>query len=137
MLSARWWNGQHENVGKTVDLLNEYSDRLIVFGQTVEYDHALPELLMASYLPRRTSDIQSFMTKWSDIVDLDDQMEKLLSSRPDEYYSIVDAVCPSGGECTVVTPSGVPLVWDYGHFNASGARLIIDRLQRTKGFSLP
>lgn len=136
VLSARWRNGEHENVGKTVDLLNQYSDRLIVFGQTVEYDHPLPELLMASYLPRRSSDIQSFMSTWSEIVDVDDQMERQLSTRPGEYYSVIDAICPEI-ECTIFTPSGIPLVWDYGHFNASGARLVVDRLHSEKGFSLP
>ena len=136
VLSARWRNGQHENVGKTVDLLSQFSERLIVFGQTVEYDHPLPEILMASYLPRRSSDVQSFMSSWPEIVDLDYQMEQQLSTRPAEYHSMIDTICP-GNECTVFTPSGMPLVWDYGHFNASGAKLIIDRLKDMKGFSLP
>ena len=136
VLSARWRNGEHENVGETIDFLGEFSDRLIVLGQTVEYDFPLPELLMASHLPRRTSDIQSFKKTWSEVVTVDKQMRRQLSTRPVEYYSMVDTICPEGN-CTVFTPSGTPLVWDYGHFNASGAQLIMDRLQRKHGFLLP
>ncbi|SFL39111.1 Peptidoglycan/LPS O-acetylase OafA/YrhL, contains acyltransferase and SGNH-hydrolase domains [Shimia aestuarii] len=135
ILSARWRNGEHQNIGKTVDLLGTHTDRLIVLGQTVEYDHPLPELLMANYLPRRSSDVQAFMSKLPEIRDLDQQMARQLSNLPVEYYSMIEAVCPND-KCTVFSPSGIPLVWDYGHFNLSGARLIVERL-KGKGFSLP
>ena len=135
ILSARWRNGEHQNIGKTVDLLGTHTDRLIVLGQTVEYDHPLPEILMANYLPRRSSDVQAFMSKLPEIRDLDQQMARQLSNLPVEYYSMIEAICPND-ECTFFSPSGIPLVWDYGHFNLSGARLIVERL-KLNGFSLP
>lgn len=135
IVSARWRNGEYHNIGATVDILSNYADRVIVLGQTVEYDYSLPELLMASYLPRRSSDVQAFMSRWPEIQEIDRRMAQELSGQPVEYYSILEAVCP-GGECTFLSLSGVPLVWDYGHFNTSGATLIVERL-KLKGFSLP
>lgn len=135
VLSARWRNGQYENLEPTVAALGAYADRLVVLGQTVEYDHPLPELLLAKYLPRRSSDIQGFMSRWAEIKKIDEHMARSLSDIPVEYYSVIEAVCPDDN-CTLFSPSGYPLTWDYGHFNASGARLVVERLQ-SKGFHLP
>ncbi len=137
ILDARWSMGPTEvpQLPDTVNYLARYTDRVIVFGQTLEYQTDLPAILMEGLLPRREQPIGALM-KYNMVKRLDDRMRADLIDTPAEYYSVLDAICP-GGEphCMSVTPSGAPFARDYGHLTYEGAKVVLQTLI-DQGFSL-
>ena len=55
---------------------------------------------------------------------VDRRLAALIRPAGETYMSIHDGGCP-GGKCAVVTPDGVPLHFDDGHFTASDAALVM------------
>ncbi len=135
VISARWRNGQSELLGETVKYLSEFTDRVIVFGQTMEYRTDLPAFIVAGSLPRRNVDTQKLMKRYSKLKALDLEMRASLSGLPVEYYSTLDAACPDGA-CKYLTQDDVPYAWDYGHLTNEGAGSILRQFQR-QGLLLP
>ena len=137
ILDARWSMGPTEvpQLPDTVNYLAQHTDRVIVFGQTLEYQTDLPAILMEGLLPRREQPIGALM-KYNMVKRLDDRMRADLADTPAEYYSVLDAICPGGKpHCMSVTPSGAPFARDYGHLTYEGAKVVLQTLI-DQGFSL-
>lgn len=127
ILVARWSMGPTEvpQLPATVNYLAQYADRVIVFGQTLEYQTDLPAILMEGLLPRRQQPIGALM-KYHMMKRLDDQMRADLADTPAEYYSVLDAICPGGKlHCITVTPSGAPSARDDSHLTYEGAKVVL------------
>lgn len=126
ILSARWKNGQADQVSDTVRYLKKHIDRVIVFGQTIEYKSALPKLLIAQL---SKPDPISNIARYHQMKKIDTLLLDEARSSGAEYYSIIDILCPNGADsCRTLTPSGAPFSWDYGHFTQEGAEAVISDL---------
>jgi peptidoglycan/LPS O-acetylase OafA/YrhL len=125
ILSARWIEGDMHRLPGTIDSLRQHAETVIVLGPTVEYRKSLPVILsqFSDYegqLSAKFMDEQKF--------EFSDEMRKTVEKAGASYVSIVEAVCPNG-KCTVVSSSGEPMVWDYGHYTLSGARQVMGFLR--------
>lgn len=126
ILSARWRNGEADQIRETVDYLQQFIDRVIVFGQTLEYKTDVPVALSQAFLPRRGASL-SELSRYPEIEVINDLMLRLLAGSNAEYYSPLDALCPAGAEsCRVLTDDGIPFQRDYGHFTFEGANQMIE-----------
>lgn len=131
VLSARWRNGEHDQIRETVDYLSQFTPRVIVLGQTIEYRTDLPAILMQAYFPRRQlgPDENQFQ-RIQYLREVDREMREALLDQPVEYYSVLDALC-TAAECKMLTGQGVPMSWDYGHFTIEGSIELLLSLKST------
>lgn len=127
ILSARWQSDELDDLAKTVSYLLRYVDSVIVLGPTVEYQKALPYLLMGG---ESRSDVYSkYVTHFvvPDRKSLSDDMRRALSGTKADYVAVFDELCGSD-ECRVYDDGGKPIAWDYGHFTLAGADFVMKKL---------
>lgn len=135
VISARWSNGDADQIRETVDYVGQFADRVIVLGQTLEYRTDVPVALVEQGLPRRNVPLTD-LSRYDAMREIDVEMRRLLAGSGAEYYSPLEALCPVGRDsCRVLTDDGIPFQRDYGHFTMAGAAEII-AIFRAQGFAL-
>jgi len=125
ILAARWKNGQWEKLPQTVDHLKAYVPTVIVFGQTIEYRHHLPDILASGYVPRRPIDVNaSSLYAKAKVVDL--SLRTVLAGTAAHYFSVIDVICSDGPKsCRTRTLNGDLFTFDYGHLTPNAARWVV------------
>jgi peptidoglycan/LPS O-acetylase OafA/YrhL len=97
---------------------------VIIFGETPNYRHRVPDIL-ARRLLRGDHDIRAEDEYTDDTIRLDRYMKSRYGSMQGvRYISFQDAFC-LGSECPLATESGIPIYWDNDHFTREGADLVV------------
>jgi SGNH domain (fused to AT3 domains) len=128
ILSARWRNGHSEQLPATVAYLRKYTDRVIVFGQTMEYRTSLPEMMLVDALPREESNLNR-KDRFDEVSRLNMQIISALRSTGAEVFLPSEAICPAG-RCSSQTPTGALYQFDKAHLTLDGATEVLSRFKR-------
>ena len=133
LLSASWKDEDIPGLVETLDALKSRGLDVTVLGPIVEYDGALPRLLVDGIMRNRPV-AQGMRT--SGIWERDQAMRRIVTSRGAAYLSVYDSVCRDG-RCDEFAEGDIPLQFDAGHLTAEGsvevARRLSDSFRRTGG----
>jgi len=121
ILSGRWWSGDIDRAIATAAYLKPYADRVVIFGPSVEYAHALPRTLALSRMTKDPGLLDGDRLPVQQQVDHDFEARARAASV--DYFSVYKALCADAG-CAVVDAEGQPLLFDPDHLSAAGARLV-------------
>jgi len=130
ILSAQWRRNETEQLLSTIEYLNEYVDKVIVIGPTIEYQRELP-ILLATHSEKTNKELSYLMTRYvrEDTRITDNKLNSMLIDSHATYIRLSEQVC-SDSRCTVFTDDGVPMLFDESHFTISGSIKIIKDMKR-------
>jgi hypothetical protein len=132
LLSASWKDEDMPGLIDTLEALKARGFDVAVLGPIVEYDGALPRLLVDGILRNRPV-AQGMRT--SGISERDQAMRQAVMAKGATYLSVYDSVCREG-HCDEFAGGDVPLQFDAGHLTAQGSLQVARRLSaavRTSG----
>jgi len=124
LLSASWKDEDIPGLIDTLDTLRSRGLDVAVLGPIVEYDGALPRLLVDG-IQRNKPVAQGMRT--SGIRERDQAMRRVVTSKGAAYLSVYDSVC-RGGRCDEFAEGDIPLQFDAGHLTAEGSVEVARRL---------
>lgn len=125
ILSARWRNGQAERLKDTIAHLRQHVPNVVVFGQSLEYKHELIDILVGPSLWRKPL-LLAQSRLYDNMRKVDIGVREQLVDSGAYYFSVLDAICPTGAaSCKVLTPDGVPYIYDHSHLTLAGARQVL------------
>ena len=133
ILSMRWTKENLEKADRLLQALFENVNKVILIGPTPEYEAGFPRL-KARAMTRNQDGVADYLRP--EVQDLDQIMIARVWPDDVEYISIYDQICPSGN-CRETLSDGTPLISDYGHYTASAAREIIEKMRTTGILTLP
>ncbi|MET0446668.1 MAG: acyltransferase family protein [Pseudorhodoplanes sp.] len=125
LLSASWKDEDFTLLASTLDTLRARGLKVTVLGPIVEYDGALPRLLVNEILKNDTSIARSHRS--AGIPERDHALRDIARAHGADYISVYDAVCPQD-RCQVYAERDVPLQFDAGHLTNAGADIIGARI---------
>lgn len=128
IVSARWRNGNSDQVQATVQHLQQFSDRVLVWGQTVEYEVDVPAQLASAALVRAPRERVTEPRNHSRHKEINDDLSQNLAKVNSEFYDPLAVLC-AGLECIRFDETGVPFQWDYGHLTKAGAKFVVEQYQ--------
>ena len=99
-------------------------------GPIVEYDRALPRLLVDSLRWGDEHFVAS--SKTAGVLELDKRLRDLAAAKGARYVSVYDAVC-GHGPCETFAEGDVPLQFDAGHLTAEGSIKVARQLVEDHG----
>ncbi len=129
ILSAHWTHSDKEQLLNTINLLQKYTKRVVVFGPNMEYLQSLPRLIANLDPTQDTRSIYKNAGKYKEVASIDYSMKTYLKAQSIEYISILKLLCDENG-CTTTTPEGIPIAFDASHLTHSGAYYIIESIQK-------
>ncbi len=137
ILSARWNEHELGLISPTVNYLLKHVNHVVVLGPTIEYSESLPEILAgkASFIMSSNEIVGKRYVLPSKIA-LSKQIGQALENSGAIYVPIIPTLCPNN-TCKVVSESGEPMSFDYGHFTLSGANTLVEMLKTSGELSLP
>lgn len=124
LLSASWKDEDIPGLIDTLDTLKSRGQDVTVLGPIVEYDGALPRLLADGIL--RDKPVAQRM-RTSGILERDQAMRDVVTSKGAAYLSVYDLVCRDG-RCDEFAEGDIPLQFDAGHLTAEGSVAVARRL---------
>lgn len=124
LLSASWKDEDIPGLVETLDALKSRGFDVAVLGPIVEYDGALPRLLVDGIM--RSKPVAQGM-RTSGISERDRAMRQIVTSKGASYLSVYDSVC-SDGRCEEFAEGDIPLQFDAGHLTAEGSVEVARRL---------
>jgi hypothetical protein len=133
LLSASWKDEDLPVLSTTLDILKSRGIDVTVLGPIVEYDTALPRLLVDGILldsPSHARTRRSPGIRERDLV-----MSRLVTAQGATYLSVYDAMCRDD-RCDEFAEADVPMQFDAGHLTAKGAAEVGRRLAGAFGRKL-
>jgi peptidoglycan/LPS O-acetylase OafA/YrhL len=124
IVSQSWFDDDRDvpRIAATVAYLRRFSPKVVVIGQTPDFDRPVPDLL--AFDRRFGTDLtQRHLVR--EISKLDARMEALAGEEGWAYVSGYKAMCPD--HCLLYAAPGIPLYRDDGHFTVAGSRLFAER----------
>jgi peptidoglycan/LPS O-acetylase OafA/YrhL len=118
LLAASWKDEDLPILSGTLEILKARGSDVVVLGPIVEYDSALPRLLVEEILHNDPS-IAGAMRK-ARVRERDRAMRRLVTDRGATYVSVYDSVCRND-RCDEFAEGDVPLQFDAGHLTAKGS----------------
>jgi hypothetical protein len=118
LLAASWKDEDLSFLSTTLQFLKSRGIDVTVLGPIVEYDAALPRLLVDGILhdlPSRAS-----ARRTPGIRERDLAMKQMVTAAGAAYLSVYDAVCRDD-RCDEFARSDIPMQFDAGHLTAEGA----------------
>jgi peptidoglycan/LPS O-acetylase OafA/YrhL len=131
LLAASWKDEDLPIIATTLDLLKARGLRVTVLGPIVEYDSALPRLLVDEIL--RDDPAAARAMRRPGVHERDSAMSHLAADHGASYVSLYDAICPDG-RCDEYVAANVPMQFDEGHLTSQGS---IELGQRLAPFLAP
>lgn len=122
IIAARWSEKDVEALDKTLDLLQSEGLTVVVFGPVLEYDLALPKVLI-----RNGADGAWRYNRYQAIQVIDHQLAEMVEGKQVRYVSVLEAACASPNDCETLV-EGIPLQFDYGHLTYDGAAYLLERM---------
>jgi peptidoglycan/LPS O-acetylase OafA/YrhL len=130
LLSASWKDEDLPGLSATLEMLKSRGLDVIVLGPIVEYDGALPRLLVDGILHNSPAIANGMRT--SGIRERDRAMSRLATDKGATYVSVYDSVCRHG-VCDEFAEGDIPLQFDAGHLTAQGSIQVARRLASLLG----
>ena len=124
LLSASWKDEDIPGLIDTLDTLRSRGLDVTVLGPIVEYDGALPRLLVDGI--QRSKPVAQGM-RTAGIWERDQAMRRVVTSKGATYLSVYDSVCRDG-RCDEFAEGDIPLQFDAGHLTARGSLEVARRL---------
>jgi hypothetical protein len=118
LLAASWKDEDLPILSATLEILKSRGFDAVVLGPIVEYDSALPRLLVDEILHNDPS-IAGTMRK-AGVRERDRAMRRLVTDRGATYVSVYEAVCRND-RCDEFAEGDIPLQFDAGHLTAKGS----------------
>jgi hypothetical protein len=125
LLSASWKDEDVPILSTTLDILKSRGIDVTVLGPIVEYDTALPRLLVDEILLDSPS--LASARRRPGVRERDLAMSRLVSAKGATYLSVYDAMCRDD-RCDEFAEADVPMQFDAGHLTAKGAAEVGRRL---------
>ena len=125
LLAASWKDEDLPELSNTLEMLKLRGVDVIVLGPIVEYDSALPRLLVDKILHNSPA-IASGMRK-PGIQERDLAMRRIVTAKGATYLSVYDSVCRNG-LCDEFAVGDIPLQFDAGHLTPEGSVAVARRL---------
>lgn len=120
VLSARWEEGDIDNLRRTVQTLRPQVGALLVSGPIAEYGVALPRLLARIADGGPPSLLVT--ARHPETARTDADVGRAVTEAGGRYFSPYRFLCAGGDGAPCKTVSGgVPLQWDYGHLTHEGS----------------
>jgi hypothetical protein len=132
IISANWfytWIKNRQNVKKTIEILLNHTDRVVVLGPSMQYTQSLPRLLVELPEDGDSGLLFKKASRYDFFSKLDNQMQAFLNMDRVVYISTFDAVC-DGTHCRTVTPEGIPMNFDDSHLTYEGAHYILKKYEK-------
>jgi peptidoglycan/LPS O-acetylase OafA/YrhL len=130
LLAASWKDEDMAALAGTIDTLVRRGLNVTVLGPIVEYEAALPRLLVDEILQGDPNVVQAGRTEG--IHERDFAMRKMVTARGATYLSVYDVVCRDG-HCQEFATADVPMQFDEGHLTAEGSLEVGRRLAASFG----
>jgi peptidoglycan/LPS O-acetylase OafA/YrhL len=118
LLAASWKDEDLPVLSSTLQLLKSRGIGVTVLGPIVEYDAALPRLLVDGILHDTPSLASAKRTPG--IRERDLAMKRMVTATGATYLSVYDAVCRDD-RCDELVQGNIPMQFDAGHLTAEGA----------------
>ena len=118
LLAASWKDEDLPILATSLDLLKARGIRVTVLGPIVEYDAALPRLLVDEIL--RDDAAAARAMRRPGVEGRDRTMARLAADHGAAYVSLYDAICPDG-RCDEYVQANVPMQFDEGHLTLQGS----------------
>ncbi|MBV9932412.1 MAG: acyltransferase [Alphaproteobacteria bacterium] len=128
ILAGRWQEEDLPALDATIRALRRAGRTVTVVGPVVEYFPSTPELLAraAALGDRGWIDRRRVVERER----LDRAMAPLVRAAGGTYFSAYQAECPSGRRCRLLTRTGRPFHFDYGHYTRDGAAEVVATMPR-------
>lgn len=124
------WPGDTDSIGKlreTIEILARQGIPVVVLGPSPIFGAAVP-LIVADLINGRKPHKELSKRFFAMSFKRDEAMRAALSGMTGvTYVSLMRQLCPTGS-CPLLTPEGVPLMWDSNHFTYEGATLAVSGL---------
>ena len=117
LLAASWKDEDLPILSTTLETLKSRGLDVVVLGPIVEYDSALPRLLVDEIL-RDNPGLASTMRR-AGIRERDLAMSRMVDRQGATYVSVYDAICRDG-RCDEFVEGDVPMQFDAGHLTRQG-----------------
>lgn len=130
LLSARWRKEDARAVTDTLVYLRKFTNQIIVSGPIIEYKAPLPRLLFFNVTGKNISFAD--FSKEKEISEADAALKAATANTGANYFSVLNSFCDAG-ECKVLTKSGTPMQFDYGHLTYEGAYEVLQSMQDQGG----
>jgi len=128
ILSAHWSYPDKQHLLDAIELLLNYTDRIVVLGPNMEYLQPLPRLLVKMPKGEDTRVIYKTAGNYKAVASVDYHMKKYLDRDRVKYISVLKVLCDSSG-CTTTTREGTPITFDSGHFTHEGASYVVGKIK--------
>jgi hypothetical protein len=133
VLAAHWDAGDLSRLRQTLEWTRSRGIEVILFGQIVQYDSPLPQLLALSIKAQHPALPAEHRIAYYQNVDT--EMIELARSIPGvRYVSYFQMLCPKNS-CIEYANPGVPLQYDGAHLTSNGSLLIAAMLRATGGLN--
>lgn len=130
LLAARWQEVDLPQVTETIAWAKSRGIKVVLFGPIVQYDMALPRLLVHSIVENDPS--FPYHHRLSYYTRLDREMKAYASSKWNvEYVSYFDTLCQRDS-CVEYAQNGVPLQSDTSHLTKEGSVLVAEKLSASR-----
>jgi peptidoglycan/LPS O-acetylase OafA/YrhL len=118
VLAASWKDEDLPFLSTTLETLKARGLNVVVLGPIVEYDSALPRLLVDEIL--RGDPGAAAAMRRAGVRERDQAMSRMVSAHGATYLSVYDAICRDG-RCDEFVQGDVPIQFDAGHLTAQGS----------------
>lgn len=122
VLAARWKEEDVAKLPATIRAIQEADVQVVVIGPSVEYEGEFPQILARMMSRGQAERIAEFRD--SSRKRLSDQIQAIVTPLRARFISAYDLECPHR-ECQLLTRTGAPYHFDYGHFTLSAARELV------------
>ncbi|MDF2603024.1 acyltransferase family protein [Sphingomonas sp.] len=125
VLAGRWKPYEVSSLRDTVDWLARKNVKVVVLGPTIEYQGDFPALLARAVISGGVGTIDRLRVAEREQVE--DSIGDALKGSAALYIPLHPLLCPNG-KCPLLTKTGEPYHFDYGHFTLAAAREVVGRL---------
>jgi hypothetical protein len=130
LIAGAWRGDEVDSIMATLKWANAKGFKTILFGPKIQYDTALPRILVSALRAGN----QSLPDEHRPAIfqQLDHLMSIRASALNVEYISFFDLLC-KGNVCRHTDDDGGPLSFDMGHLTKSGSTYVAERLREMLG----
>jgi SGNH domain (fused to AT3 domains) len=118
LLAASWKDEDLPILATTLDILRSRNVEAVVLGPIVEYETALPRLLVDE-IRHHKPDAAAAMRR-PGVRERDREIGRIAVAHGAAYLSVYDAICHDG-RCDELVEGDVPMQFDLGHLTAQGS----------------
>lgn len=126
IFAGRWKQKDLALVPATLAHVAARTKAVVVLGPGVEYFGELPTLLARTLLRGGGFDWEEHLDRRR--AEVSRMMAGVVPPGQATYVPVYEELCGSA-ECTLTTPEGIPLQFDYGHLTKEGARYLVSRIE--------